>query len=170
MKYVQLVTSMLIAGWIFGMPLPNTVSSEPKKKSLTVSQAQKGNQQVSLNKIPLFRPPLVGRPKTRLVGGGSFTLLLDDVEFQPFTANTDDTGGGSTKINITDDTGTLASGVEAIRFDVLDTVSNDGGGAVFSEIDVFGTATVPEPSALMVLSITGMVGTIAHRRRRRASR
>jgi hypothetical protein len=53
---------------------------------------------------------------------------------------------------VTDDTGLLASGIDAIRFDILDTVSSNAGGVVMREIDVFGAATpVPEPSAAILL-------------------
>jgi hypothetical protein len=69
----------------------------------------------------------------RYLGAATFTTLTT-VEYQPFS----DTQAGATKVNLTDDTGVLASGVEAIRFDILDTVSAASAGPVFREIDVFG--------------------------------
>lgn len=78
--------------------------------------------------------------RVRLLGATSFqTLPLATVNFQPFTAATSE--GGSTRVRITDGTGTLATGVDAVRFDILDTVGNSAGGTVFREIDVFGTAS-----------------------------
>ena len=72
----------------------------------------------------------------RYLGDADFTFLLT-VDYQPFPA-TPSNNGGSTKVVTTDDTGILATGVEAIRFDILETTSNDAGGAVFREIDVEG--------------------------------
>jgi hypothetical protein len=58
------------------------------------------------------------------------------------------------------------SGVDSIRFTFVDGQENGYGG--IGELDVFGTATVPEPScALLVL---GALGLANHRRRARASR
>lgn len=98
----------------------------------------------------------------RFVGDAGFTPLTT-VDYQPFPALPAN-NGGSTKVNVTDNTGVLASGVEAIRFDILDTTSNDGGGTVFAEIDVFGSFTVPEPSAAVLLGLGGL--TLLRRRRR----
>ena len=92
--------------------------------------------------------------------GGSYTLYTT-VDYQPAAV---DGEGGATKVNVTDDLGLLGSGIDAIRFDFLDTVSNDVGGIVFSEIDVFGIATVPEPSSTALLGLGAMA--IALRRRR----
>ena len=89
--------------------------------------------------------------------GGSFALYAT-VDFQPSTstgANTDQ--GGATKVNVTDDSGLLGSGVDAIRFDFLDTVSNNGGGGVYREIDVLGSSSaVPEPSSAALLGLGGL--------------
>ena len=92
--------------------------------------------------------------------GGSYTLYTT-VDYQPAAVVGE---GGATKVNVTDDLGLLGSGIDAIRFDFLDTVSNDVGGIVFSEIDVFGIATVPEPSSTALLGLGAMA--IALRRRR----
>ncbi|MDA7881608.1 hypothetical protein N9A94_04820 [Akkermansiaceae bacterium] len=72
----------------------------------------------------------------RYVGEVDFTYLLT-VDYQPFPA-TPNNNGGSTRVVTTDGTGILATGVEAIRFDILDTTSNNAGGTVFREIDVEG--------------------------------
>ncbi len=69
MKYIGLATSMLMAGFILVVPLLNATSGDPKIKTTPMVQAMK--PQDAAVKPPLFRPPRVGRPKTRLVGGGS---------------------------------------------------------------------------------------------------
>ena len=78
------------------------------------------------------------------VGSASFTLL-STVNYQPapwVSTDANDAKGGATKVNLTDDTGLLATGVDAIRFNILDSVSINSGGVVMREIDVFGFATV----------------------------
>lgn len=86
----------------------------------------------------------------RLVGAGAFTPLTS-VDYQPFDAG--DTTAGATKVVITDNTGTLAGGVEAIRFSVRDTNSNPAGGVTFREIDVEGTLHgTSEPPVLGVVN------------------
>lgn len=90
----------------------------------------------------------------RFVGAATFTTLTT-VDYQPFPALPAN-NGGSTKVNITDTTGVLAGGVEAIRFDILDTISNNGGGTVFREIDVFGVASIPEPSTALLIGLGGL--------------
>ena len=94
--------------------------------------------------------------------GGAY-VQYTTVDYQPFTA----TEGGSTKVIVTDDGvgGLLGSGIDAIRFDFLETVSTTNGGTVFSEIDVFGTATVPEPSTSALLGGLLALGAVMTRRR-----
>lgn len=99
----------------------------------------------------------------RFLGSATFKPLLN-VDYQPFPALPIN-NGGSTKVNVTDDTGRLASGIDAIRFSVLDTNSDNGGGTVFREIDVFGAATIPEPSATTML-LVGATGLLLRRRSR----
>lgn len=93
------------------------------------------------------------------VGDIDFTDLTT-VDYEPGTTGE----GGSTKVNVTDSTGTLASGIEAIRFDFLTTVAASDVGSVYNEIDVFGSSTVPEPTSLALLGLGGMMML----RRRRA--
>ena len=94
-----------------------------------------------------------------LVGNAAFTLLTT-VNYQPHAVD----GGGSTKVNVTENAGFLATGIDAIRFAILDTTSNNGGGVVMREIDVFGAAApVPEPAT----SLLGALGVLGLLRRRR---
>lgn len=86
------------------------------------------------------------------VGDTLFTSLTS-VDYQPGTTGE----GGSTKVNVTDSTGVLASGIEAIRFDFLDTTSLTDVGSVYIEIDVFGSDAVPEPGSLALLGLGGMM-------------
>ena len=92
--------------------------------------------------------------------GGSYGLYAT-VDYQP--ANATDKGG-ATKVNVTDDIGLLGSGIDAIRFDFLDTVSNNVGGGVYRELDVFGIATVPEPSSTALLGLGGLALILRRRR------
>lgn len=89
----------------------------------------------------------------RQVGSATFSLLTA-VDYQPFT-NIGNTSGGSSKVNVTENAGFLASGIDAIRFSILDTNSVNSGGVVMREIDVFGSA-VPEPSAAVLLGLGGL--------------
>ena len=95
-----------------------------------------------------------------LVGDAAFTLLTT-VDFQPFGVN----GGAATKVNVVDSTpgAFIATGVDAIRFNILDTISSNSGGVVMREIDVFGSAVIPEPNSALLIGIAGL--TILRRRR-----
>ncbi len=77
----------------------------------------------------------------RYLGNTNFSPL-GTVDYQPFPHNIK-TAGGSTKVNVTAGTGYLATGVDAIKFSILNTISDEAGGPVFREIDVFGTQTTP---------------------------
>jgi hypothetical protein len=94
--------------------------------------------------------------------------LLTTVIYQPAAWVSTDAAaakGGATKVNVTDSSGLLATGVVGIRFNILDTISNNGGGVVMREIDVFGTSTpIPEPTAALLFGLGGL----ALLRRRRA--
>ncbi len=98
--------------------------------------------------------------------GGAYSLYAT-VDYQPSTstaANTDQ--GGATIVKVTDDAGLLDSGIDAIRFNFLDTVSNPAGGGVYRELDVFGSSTVavPEPSSVALLGLGGLA--LLRRRRK----
>lgn len=96
----------------------------------------------------------------KYLGASDFTQLAT-VDYQPFS--TELTEGGSTKVNVTDTAGVLASGVVAIKFDFLKTTGNTwGAGSVIREIDVFGTPT-PEPTTIALL---GLASLVVLRRRR----
>ncbi len=89
-----------------------------------------------------------------LVGDGSFNSLGSFA----FDATIDAPASeASTRIILTDDVGNIGTGVDALRFDFPNLASNLTG--VYREIDVFGSATIPEPAslALMTLSLIGMV-------------
>ncbi|ETX05188.1 MAG: hypothetical protein ETSY2_24425 [Candidatus Entotheonella gemina] len=70
MKDISLATSLLIAGFMIMMPLPSVTSGDPTIKT-PVHTAEAANRPVKARKLLLFKPPRVGRPKTRLVGGGT---------------------------------------------------------------------------------------------------
>ena len=94
----------------------------------------------------------------KYLGDAGFTALTT-VIYQPFN-----TGGGSNKVNVTDDTGVLASGIEAIKFEFLAT-DGHAAGSVYREIDVIGTGTaVPEPSSAALLGLGGLA--LLRRRRK----
>ncbi len=80
------------------------------------------------------------------VGSAAFTLLTT-VNFQPASGTAGSVQGGATKVNVTDSTGILATGIDAIRFNILDASGATAGGTVFREIDVFGVPTSPAADA-----------------------
>ena len=83
--------------------------------------------------------------------------------------------GREIKVLVQDGTGALlAAGIEAIRFTFHDTNGfGSGGGAetVYREVDVNGTAAVPEPctSALLAAGLAGLPGSVWKRRRKDSS-
>ena len=104
-----------------------------------------------------------------LVGSATYSNIAN-VSYTPFADV--NTPSYETKVTITEDvTGILASGVDSIRFtfaDPLLAVGNGTGtteGTLIREIDVFGTATIPEP-ATCVLLFSGFAGLCLHRRRK----
>jgi uncharacterized protein (TIGR03382 family) len=90
-----------------------------------------------------------------LVGSSAFTTLTS------FTSLQND---GSLLTRTYDDTAApLISGVDAVRFNFVYPDNDFGRATVYREIDVLGTATIPEPSA----AILGGLGLLALLRRRR---
>jgi hypothetical protein len=95
-----------------------------------------------------------------LVGSSTFISLG--------THSYDPGSGNDGKITLTSSLGPIATGVDAIRFVILDNGdSNLETG--YSELDVFGTATtVPEPSSHLFLGL-GAIGLLMVARRRRSA-
>jgi hypothetical protein len=92
---------------------------------------------------------------TRLNGASDFQLLYTVANNLDPIGNLD--FGGSSKVTVTDSaSGPVATGIDAIRFVILDIPSTfepspGGGSTTFREIDVFGASTVPEPSSAALL-------------------
>jgi PEP-CTERM motif len=91
-------------------------------------------------------------------GGTSFGSALASGSWNPsVAANTT----SATKITLSDTTGTLATGVNAMRISFL---AVENGYTGYSEIDVNGSA-VPEPSGLLLLGL-GTIAAMGIRRRK----
>ncbi len=113
------------------------------------------------------------------VGGGSATLF-SATHWEPnspssyWTKVSFANSGGGTLFNDTislnggsasTGTGILATGVQSITFNISqDAAATSGGVVVAREFDVFGVATIPEPSSFALLGL-GVLGLIARRRR-----
>ena len=96
------------------------------------------------------------------VADGGFSDI-GTVAYNPFgSAN----NTASSKVNVTEDaTGILATGVDQIRFTY--TVPASGGtqpSPAIREIDVFGSATVPEPSSAALLGLAGLALILRRRK------
>lgn len=89
----------------------------------------------------------------RTLGEAAFTDLAT-VAYLPFAAANNT---ASSKVTITEDsTGILATNVDQIRFTY--TVPASGGSnpsPTIREIDVFGSASIPEPSSLVLFALVG---------------
>ncbi len=106
-----------------------------------------------------------------MVGSPTTFTQLADVDYRPFGYNTNEDGSpapNSSQLTLTDSTGTLATGVAAVRFTFL---NNRGGyadqydGQVIREIDVSGSP-IPEPNTIMIL-LTGLLSLLAYAWRKR---
>lgn len=71
---------------------------------------------------------------------------------------------GASKIAITDPSGFLGIGIDAIRFDINGNLTS---GPVFREFDAFGVATTPEPTTIVLWSMMGMLGIAIYCTRRK---
>jgi hypothetical protein len=90
-------------------------------------------------------------------------VLIKDVSYTPYATN--NAASGSSVVTLTDDTGTIASGVAALRFHFVPVPGTTAEIGVFREIDVTGTPTaVPEPTTL---AAAGLLAAAALTRRRR---
>jgi hypothetical protein len=97
--------------------------------------------------------------------GSAFYTSLATVAYKPFN-DTDSPTDYETFVTVSDSVpgGVLATGVDSIRFTFTDPIGvngvADGSGTVegtlIREIDVFGTATIPEPSAA-ILALGGLL-------------
>ena len=93
-----------------------------------------------------------------VVGSDEFTTLAS--VNQPYDAQVNT----AMRIALTDSTGTLASGVDSIRFNFQQTgESPPADGSVWREVDVVGTAAIPEPAVATLIGLVG-VGALVVRR------
>ena len=92
-----------------------------------------------------------------LVGSASFTSLASA------SVNNLQNGGSLLTRTYDDTSAPLISGVDAVRFNFSDPNGLSFQRTVYREIDVIGTATIPEPSAALL----GGLGLLALLRRRR---
>lgn len=97
------------------------------------------------------------------VAGGAAFSNIATVAFLPFT---DTAQAGASKVNITESaTNILATGVDQIRFTYTIPAGASGQPSpTIREIDVFGVATVPEPSSTALFGL-GALGLLLRRRR-----
>ncbi len=101
--------------------------------------------------------------------GGSYALLAS-VAYTPFIYNNanvnDPLGIGATMVDLT---GLNATGIESIRFTAgatgTDEANSIGNDFVWREIDVFGSATIPESSTSALLGGLLALGAVMTRRR-----
>lgn len=80
------------------------------------------------------------------VGSAGFTTVAN-LNYSPFIGG----GAASTFVSLTDSTGTIAAGVDEVRFVFANNPM--GAGTLYQEIDVFGTAAIPEPSSIAMIGL-----------------
>ncbi len=100
------------------------------------------------------------------IGSPSTFSELTTVNYRPFGYS--DATPNSSQVTLTDSTGTLATGVAAVRFAFLNNRNGDEGqwdGQVIREIDVSGSP-IPEPHTIIIL-LTGLLGFLAYAWRKR---
>ncbi len=106
------------------------------------------------------------------VGNAGYTLLTT-VDYTPFDANTygsntEPYGYHYSHVEIADNTGILASGVDSIRFTFSAPeygVISGAPGTVIRELDVYGAPTaVPEPASIAMLCVVSALGFFIRRR------
>ena len=88
----------------------------------------------------------------------AYNILVssNQVDFTLLTLVDENLTGAASRVNITDSSGVLASGVKSIRFAFLDN-GNYQNGTLLRELDVEGVATaVPEPSSSALLGLGGL--------------
>lgn len=76
--------------------------------------------------------------------GGSYRIL-HTVNHHPLSSQPLD-GGGATKVVLADKSGTLASGIESIKFTASHVAGSVDNAFVWRELDVFGAASVTRPA------------------------
>lgn len=105
------------------------------------------------------------------LGSQSFELFLAgaDENYTSYGEHTNESTSGNfaTRTVLTDDTGTIASGVQYVQFvfttpTVSQGVSN--GGTVIRELMVQGTASIPEPSSAALLGLGGLALILRRRK------
>lgn len=105
---------------------------------------------------------------------GSLTFDLAYTVGNDLNPVADINGGGSSKVTVSESGGGfVAYGIDAIQFVILDIPAGfepppGGGSTTFREIDVFGSAVIPEPGSATLLLGTALAG-LGFRRRSRLS-
>jgi hypothetical protein len=104
------------------------------------------------------------------IGSQSFELFLAgaDENYTSYGIHTNQSTSGNfaTRTVLTDDTGTIASGVQYVQFVFTNpTVSQGGnGGTLIRELMVQGTAVIPEPSSAALLGLGGLALILRRRK------